>query len=335
MPRSAPAAASAAIRPDPAGPVPRQTAPQPDRADAHTVWRPSQAVDARLTVSLLAHHRGDPCHRELPDGAVWRTSRMATGPVTYRIEQPHRGEITAHAWGPGAAELVGGLPQLLGADDDPADFEPGHPLLAAAHARFGGLRIPASGRILEALIPAILEQKVIGLDAAAAWRRLVARYGDPAPGPAPAGMRVPPTAAQWAGIPVWEWHRAGVEIRRARVAQSCAREADRLDRAAAAGGRDLVYRMLRDITGVGPWTAAQVGHRALGDADALPIGDFHLAAMTGWALAGRRLDEDEVEAFYEPWRPHRFRVVRLLELTPGALPPRRAPRLARQDFRRI
>jgi 3-methyladenine DNA glycosylase/8-oxoguanine DNA glycosylase len=89
------------------------------------------------------------------------------------------------------------------------------------------------------------------------------------------------------------------------------------------------------LPGVGRWTAAQVGHRALGDADALPLGDFHLAKDTGWALCGAPLAEDEVEAFFEPWRPHRFRVVRLLELTPGARAPRRGPRMSRQDYRRL
>lgn len=299
------------------------------------VWRPAQPVDAALTLSLLAHHRGDPCHRHLPGGEVWRASRMPTGPVSYRIVQRGRAEIEAAAWGPGADELIDALPALLGDGDDPAGFDPQHPLLEAAHRRHAGLRIPATGRVMEALVPAILEQKVIGLDAAAAWRRLATRFGEAAPGPVPAGLRVPPTAEQWAAIPIWEWHRAGVDERRARIVQVCARHAGKLETAAARGDNTEVYRLLLLLPGVGPWTAAQVGHRALGDADALPIGDYHLAAMTGWALTGSPLAESEVEQFYEPWRPHRFRVVRLLELTPGSLPPRRGPRLARQDYRRI
>ncbi len=302
-----------------------------------TVWRPAYPVDARLTLSLLGHHRGDPRHRETPDGAVWRTSRMPTGPVSYRITQPGQREVAATAWGPGAAELIAAVPDLLGARDDPDSFEPRHPLLHRAHARLGGLRIPATGRVLEALIPAVLEQKVLGIDAAAAWRRLVSRFGEPAPGPVPSGMRLPPTAEQWLAVPSWEWHKAGVDQRHATTALACARYAAKLERVAADPATDpgAVYRLLLAIPGVGPWTAAQVGHRALGDADALPIGDYHLAAMTGWALTGTALDEDDVEAFYEPWRPHRFRVVRLLELTPGSLPPRRGPRLSRQDYRRI
>jgi len=187
------------------------------------------------------------------------------------------------------------------------------------------------------LIPAVLEQKVVGLDAAASWRRLVTKFGDPGPGPAPAQLRVPPSAETWRALASWDWHQAGVDPRRARAAQLCARYAGKLEAAAAEqpGDPEVVYRLLLALPGIGVWTAAQVGHRALGDADALPIGDYHLATDVGWALTGAALAEDEVEAFFEPWRPHRFRVVRLLELSPGARPPRRGPRMSRQDYRRI
>jgi len=302
-----------------------------------TVWRPRFAVDIRLTLSLLRHGSTDPCHQVDDDGSIWRASRMASGPVTYRIRQPSRQEIHAEAWGDGADELIAGLPRLLGADDQPQSFAPRHPRLAAAARQFVGFRVPASERVMESLIPAVLEQKVVGLDAKAAWRRLVSRYGDPAPGPAPKQLRVPPAPSTWRSIPSWDWHRAGVDGRRARTAQRCAMYGDKLERAAVVhrGSSDEVYRLLTAIPGVGVWTAAQVGHRALGDADALPVGDYHLAKDVGWALCGAPLDEAEVETFFEPWRPHRFRVVRLLELSPGAQAPRRGPRMPRQDYRRI
>jgi 3-methyladenine DNA glycosylase/8-oxoguanine DNA glycosylase len=305
--------------------------------DAETTWRPAGTVDVRATLSVLQHGGGDPCHRVGPDGAVWRTSRMSSGPATYRITQPVPGEVSAQAWGPGAEEVIAAVPAILGANDRPETFDPQHRILLDAHRRHPGLRIPRTGRVLEALIPAVLEQKVLGIDATASWRRLVTTYGDTPPGPAPAGMRVPPSAETWRDLPSWDWHRAGVEGRRAEIARRCAAEAAHLERTAAVDPAEPgpVYRRLIAIRGVGRWTAAQVGHRALGDADALPIGDYHLAALTGWALAGRTIAEDEVEAFYEPWRGHRFRVVRLLELTPGMLPPRRGPRRSRQAFSRI
>jgi 3-methyladenine DNA glycosylase/8-oxoguanine DNA glycosylase len=313
------------------------TAPSAVAEGVSRVYEPPYPVDVRLTLSVLGHGGGDPCHRRAADGSLWRASRMPSGPVSYRISQTDLRRISARAWGPGADELLDGLPDLLGGRDQPETFVPDHPLLAGAFRRLAGLRVPATGRVLESLIPGVLEQKVIGLDATAAWRRLVTRFGEPAPGPGPAGLRLSPDAEGWLAIPSWAWHQAGVDGRRVQTARVCASYAAKLERAAAAAPSDpaAVYRLLTALPGVGVWTAAQVGQRALGDPDALPLGDYHLAPDSGWALTGEKLDEDKVEAFFEPWRPHRWRVVRLLELSPGGRAPRRGPRLTRQDYRKI
>jgi 3-methyladenine DNA glycosylase/8-oxoguanine DNA glycosylase len=293
-------------------------------------------VNAALTLSMLRKGKGDPTTRH--DGNhVWRTSRMPSGAVTYVLRQLDPAVVRAEAWGPGSAELLDGLPGLIGAEDDPSGFEPGHPILADAFRRHPGLRVPRTGRILEALIAAVIEQRVVGLDAFAAWRRLHVRFGEAAPGPAPDGMRVFPTAEQWAAIPSWEWHRAGVDPQRARAAQACARLGSQLERLATAHTNDhaAVYRGLRSIPGVGVWTAAEVGSRALGDADAVPFGDYHVGKDVGAALVGRPLDDDELAETLEPWRPHRFRVVRLIQLSPHATRERRGARMPRVDHRHI
>ncbi|NMR21596.1 hypothetical protein HIR71_15455 [Cellulomonas fimi] len=72
---------------------------------------------------------------------------------------------------------------------------------------------------------------------------------------------------------------------------------------------------------------------ALGDSDAVSAGDYDLAADVGWALVGRRVDDATMLELLEPWRGHRYRVVRLLEVTRGTAP-RRGPRLAIHDHRR-
>jgi 3-methyladenine DNA glycosylase/8-oxoguanine DNA glycosylase len=293
------------------------------------VWRPPFALDVRVTLSDLQHGRFDPCHRVDGAGTVWRTSLLPSGGVTYRLWQVH-GEVHADAWGPGAEELLEGLTGLLGDGDHPETFEPVEPALARANHRLHGFRVPRTGRLLEALLPAILEQRVVGLDASTAWRRLVQRLGDPPPGPAPAGMRLPPSPQQWSALPSWEWLRAGVDEHRMRAAMASLTLAPSLERAVARAGPDAdpepVYRRLRSIPGVGVWTAAQVGQRALGDADALPLGDYHLADLAGYAFLGRSLTDEEIEPYFEHWRPHRYRVVRILELYPFTRRPRRGPR---------
>lgn len=305
-----------------------------------TVFRPPWPVDVRLTLSAMRMGRSDPCHRVTPDGALWRTALMASGPVTYRLH--HDGglrSVRADAWGAGADEMVEGLADLLGAGDSPETFEAAHPLLRAAERRLRGLRVPRTGLVFESLVAAVLHQKIQGHDAASAWTWLVRRHGSPAPGPAgpgrPEGLTVPPGPDRWAAIPPWDWRRAGVEPFAVRAIRLAAGRAARLDRMAAEAPDDLdgVYRALASIPGVGAWTVAEVGHRALGDADALSVGDYHLGSLAGWALTGAELTEEEAVAHLERWRPHRYRVMRLLELTPDAWPPRRGPRMARPEHR--
>ena len=312
-------------------------APAPPRpaepAGLAASYRPSTPVDLVGTLAHLAHGRYDPTARRTADGALWRTTLAASGPATCRLIQVGPLRVDARGWGPGAAEALDGLPDLLGARDDPESFDPRTAALRDAHRRNAGLRIPRTGRVLEALIPAVLEQRVIARTATAAWRWLLDQHGAVAPGPAPVGMRVVPDGPGWLQVPSWDFHRAGVDPGRARTVRACARVADRLEETASMSAAEAA-RTLQLVPGVGPWTAAEVAQRALGDADAISVGDYHLAAAIGWALVGRRVDDPKMLALLEPWRPHRFRVVRLLELTGTARAPRRGPRLAVQDHRR-
>ena len=300
--------------------------------DRETTWRPRLPVDVRRTLAPLARGRADPTHRVTPDGAVWRTTTGPAGPATYRLTQTGLHAVRCQAWGAGAEEVLAGIADLLGGRDDCGDFEPRHPMLRDAHLAHPGLRIPRTGRVFEALLPAVLEQKVTGKEARASFAWLVMRHGCQPPGPAPDGMRVPPTAEQVRLIPSWEWHRAGVDPARSRTVVMAARVAVRLEECAGMTGA-AATRRLGAVSGIGPWTVAEIAQRALGDADALSVGDYHLSAYVGWALAGTPLDDDAMVALLEPWRPHRYRVVRLLEAS-GYRKPRFGPRLTIQDHRR-
>ena len=207
-------------------------------------------------------------------------------------------------------------------------------MIAAAARRVPHLRLGRTGRVLEALIPAVIEQRVPGADAFRAWRLLVTKFGNPAPGPAPARMRVPPPAEVWRRIPSWEFHRANVDPGRARTVVGCAQRADALERLAgrpAAEAREA----LTVLPGVGVWTAAETAQRAFGDADALSVGDYHVPKMIGWTLIGRPVDDAGMIELLEPERPHRYRAVRLLEASGLAYEPRRGARMPVQQITKM
>jgi len=302
----------------------------PDGDFVHEGARP---VDLAATIGPLRHGSRDPCHQLAADGSIWRTSAMPSGPVTYRLSQLSTHEVRCQAWGSGSGELLAGLSELLGDSDDNSSFEPAHPKLVDAHRRHRGLRIPRTGQVLESLIPAVLEQKVTGKEAFHSWYVLVTRYGPAAPGPAPSAMRVPPTAEQWRLIPSWEFHRAGVDPQRSRTIVSCARVSVQLERCSELSPQDA-QRRLMSVSGVGEWTAAEVGQRALGNADALSVGDYHLSGIIGWTMLGRPIDDAEMVEYLEPLRPHRHRAVRLLQVSGQAFKPRFGPRITIQDHRR-
>ena len=311
-------------------------APAAHGADAVAQWRPPHPVDLAATIGPLRHGAGDPTQRRAstqPDerAAVWRTQRHEEGAATLRLAQLADGRLRAHAWGPGAEAAVAQAPELCGAGDDARGFAPRLPGVAAAHRRHPGLRVPRTARLFDALVPVVLEQKVIVQQAHDSWRRLVHRFGEPAPGPAGARMRVAPEAAGWRRVPSWGWHRAGVDPQRSRTVVRLAERAAAIDRLAALPAAEARER-LQTLPGVGPWTAAEAAQRALGDADAVSVGDFHLAKRIGHALAGRDFDDDELLAALEPWAGQRYRAVRLILLA-GPARPRRGPRLALVDHR--
>jgi len=283
------------------------------------------------TLAPLRRGPRDPCFQLPGDGTIWRTSLLPSGPVTARISRAAPNAAHCEAWGGGAEEFMETVPALLGADDDASDFVPREPTIAAAHRQVPHLRLGRTGRVLEALIPAVIEQRVPGADAFRSWRVLVTKYGTSAPGPAPSGMRVPPPADVWRNIPSWDFHRANVDPRRAQTVVSCARRAASLERLMSQPA-EQARAALQSLPGVGIWTAAETAQRAFGDADAVSVGDYHIPKMIGWTLLGRPVDDVVMLELLEPMRPHRHRVVRLLEVSGLAYEPRRGARLPVQHI---
>jgi 3-methyladenine DNA glycosylase/8-oxoguanine DNA glycosylase len=298
---------------------------------------PAVPVDLRQTLAIHGRGPGDPTLRFSRDGSTWRASRTPDGPATIRLVS-EADAVRAQAWGPGAGWALEQAPELAGASEDPADLAElaarvdGSRLLRDLHRRFPGLRIGRTGLVLEALVPAVIEQKVTGHEARSAYVALIRRHGEAAPGPwdaerRPAPMRVPPAPATLAGLPGYAYHPLGLERRRADAIRGAAARAARLEECADLPLPDA-YARLRAFPLVGPWTAAEVGLRALGDPDAVSVGDFHLAHAVCWALAGEERGTDErMLELLAPYAGHRARVIRLIEAA-GIHAPRRGPRMA-------
>ena len=309
------------------------TQPEP----LQTTYRPAHRLNLFRTVGVLMRGPKDPAM--LVDGStLWRAARTPSGVATLALRQSSHG-VHATAWGPGAGWVLTQLPRLCGADDDATGFDAatlsaaGHPLLADVARRTAGTRLTRTDLVFDALASAVIEQKVTSYQAFGAWRVLITRFGERAPGPTPRPMFAPPTIEGWRRIPSWAWHRAGVEPPQSRAIVRAADRGQRIADAvlAAPTGTDR-DRVLTSLPGVGTWTAAETRVRALGDPDAVSVGDYHLAHQVGFALTGARVDDDGMLELLAPWTGHRQRVIRLI-LASGLIEPRRGPRLAPEDHR--
>lgn len=288
------------------------------RPECEVRWKPERPVDLGLTLAPLGfgpwlRHDGD---------AVLRATRTPQGPATLRLCQVS-GELRAEAWGPGAGWAVGNAGALCGQTDDDSGFRAVHPLIAQLRRQARGMRIPRTGAVFEAVVPAVLAQLVTSLEARRSYRALVSALGEPAPGPW--RLTVPPSPQVLGRTPYWAFHRFGIERRRAEVVIRAARSAGRLEETA---GMDLpsAYGRLQAFPGIGPWTAAKVAMVALGDADAVPVGDYNLPHAVGYALEGTARSSDaRMLELLEPYRGHRARVVRMITEA-GIAAPRFGPR---------
>ena len=285
------------------------------------------------TVGHLAIGRGDPTMR-IAGRAMARATRTPDGPATVRVDVDAAGaSAEVVATGPGAQRALDAVPELLGCDDDRSGFDPSrHEVVARFDRRLPGFRIGRTGQVVDLLAATILGQKVTGTEAKRSWRWLVELAGEPAPGGADLpDLLLPPSAAFLAGTPTWQYTAAGVDRQRTRTLVEAHRRIDRLEEAVAMDPPAARAR-LTALPGLGPWTAAIVARGAMGDADAVEVGDFHLANVVAWNLAreDRATDERMLELL-APFAGHRGRVARIIELA-GSRAPAYGPRMAPRRF---
>ena len=318
-------------------------------SDAHLVWDPAGPYALRSSLGILQRGAQDPT-TVVGSTKAWLCFVARTGPVTVHISRSGglSSPVLLEAWGPGAQSAVDHGLELLGATDlwdefdEPAFRESLPSIVAQTRRAHPGLRFPTTGRMFDALLPAILEQKVTVIEANFAYRYLSLLVGQIPPGPAPEGMRLPPSPESIRSLQPWQWHQARVDAKRAATAVRAAVLAQSLERwggvplgARRAGvpGEGSLEAALGSIPGIGPWSTAEVLQRTHGSPDHVSVGDYHLAAFVGQVLTGRRVNDEAMLELLAPYAGHRQRVVRLLGAS-GVRKQAYGPRLAPMDHRR-
>jgi 3-methyladenine DNA glycosylase/8-oxoguanine DNA glycosylase len=282
-------------------------------------------VDLAGTMFPLRRGTGDPTTR-IDGHVVWRAARTADGPVTIRLAQVASDLVEADAWGPGADAGLAAAPGLAGALDDDGGFDPTpHPVLAEV-ARRSRVRLTRTPDVMPVLLAAICEQQVTGLEARRAWRGLVRAASTAAPvvpdGPP---LLLPPDPERVCGLASFTFHAIGLPARRSAIVRGAASRPRAVERLAGLGP-DEAGAWLQLLPGIGPWTAAETARLALGDSDAISVGDYHLPNLVAWVLAGEPRGSDQrMLELLEPFRGHRGRVQRLLEAS-ATRAPRYGPR---------
>jgi 3-methyladenine DNA glycosylase/8-oxoguanine DNA glycosylase len=306
----------------------------PPTPDAVGHWAATYDVDIATVLGPFVRGRRDPTIRLGADQDAWLTMRTTAGPASLHLRAEGQ-SVASAAWGQGATCAIESIADLLGGRDDdagfPAELLPDQlrPVWTQLRRRW---RVPRSGRVMEALVPAVLEQKVTGVESRRAWTALLRSRGEPAPGPTPEGMNVFPDIGAIARIPSWQWHRWGVQPQQSATIMRATQVAGRLEQC---GDLELAAarRRLGAVDGIGPWTVAEVASRALGDPDAVSVGDYHLPGQLVFAFTGR-MDGSEADMaeLLEPFAGHRYRVQRLVEVS-GITRPARGPRMTIADHR--
>lgn len=275
-----------------------------------------------------------------PGGAVRRAEPGPCGPLVLEA-RPEPGGLVLEIWGPpstppdDAARALAATAAWAGLDDDVAGFADlvrSHPVLRALHRRLGSPRLSRLPRVGEAFGRAVIAQLVQTLEARRSTTEVAALVGEPAGG----GLWTWPTADRLARTPAWVLRRCGVSLRGARALHAASMADARLS-AAPPDWRSL-DRRLRTLPGVGAWTSAET-RLALGDPDAVSVGDYHLPALVGTILGGGAgtgpdggWTDAGMLALLAPYEGQRGRVIALVVGGAAAglvrRPARRAPRAA-------
>lgn len=283
---------------------------------------PTRIIDISDTLDVRETIRGAKNPVMVGPTEVWWSTRTPDGPGSLNLERRSDRTLAAEAWGPGADWLLEQAPRLVGADDNLDGFRP--------RGKIGELwrqkpfLLARTDRPWDAIVGGVFGQKVQVANAVKARRLLARRFGEPAPGPRQGWVL--PAPQRVAEMGYHDFHPLGVERKRAEILIRVAREMRRMGGLTDRTPESAKARLQR-IRGIGPWTAAMVTAVAMGDADAVPVGDYHIPNTVAWHLAGEpRADDERMLELLEPYEGHRWRVIRLAKGAGSA--PKYGPRLS-------
>lgn len=278
--------------------------------------------------SLVFHRLGERDTREV--GRFVQVFRGAHGPARLSLRATGNGTsvtATLDADAEDLEPLAAAIPAAIGLDDPThAAFAPDattdpRRVLRDARARAGGVRLVRVPWLYELLVSIVLQQRVAYVDAMRSYRWLLRTYGEPFE-----DGRVFCAPLTLSRLPPEAFREAGVDRERAERLRTVGRIARHLPRIAALGIEGARAELAK-VKGLGPWSIEHFLGAGLGDADALPTGDYWLPHQVALALAGEpRADDARMCALLEPLRPHRYRVLLWL-MAAGVTPVRYGPRM--------
>jgi endonuclease III len=206
------------------------------------------------------------------------------GVCVVRVDQVGRGvQVTVE--GTGESLVRQALERSLAKNDGHDTFVPKHPLIAKLHMRLSGMRIIEVPWAFDVACQTVLGQRVTAEDAMREFRRIAERYGTKYQ-----DLVAFPPASLVATMPTWQLEQLGIDPKRARAMVALARE---VVRRPGFWASPLLPKVLASIRGIGPWTIGNIMGFAMGDPDALVLGDLHLPHVVTWALAEEPRGSDE------------------------------------------
>lgn len=272
------------------------TARQPFDFDALLAFFSARAIDGVEYVEGRVYRRA--LRHPLADGksvAGWIEVR----PVSARANAPTGIEARIDArLSPAIARTLSVCKRAFDLDCRPDEVARSLGDLTHAHP---GLRLPGTFDGFELGVRAILGQQITVKAARTLAARFVAAFGDQIDTPFTAVSRLFPLPAKVAALAPPEIAQLGVTAQRARAIVALARAVQRGLTLTPGADIESTIAALRDISGIGEWTAHYITMRALHWPDVFPPGDVALLKAMGESRTSAAIRRAEV---WRPWRSY-------------------------------